>query len=174
MSFRFAIILLSVLCAAPLTQADLPATRPSTMPSGDAAVLHVAGKVPHPLSLSLDQLADLDHVTVTIPTHTGKSTYRGIPLETILKLAGLQFGDMASARSAAGMCLVVQGADGYKAVFSLAELDSQFLRHLVMLADQENGKPLDAAVGPLRIIAPDEAVHARWVHRVISLTVAEP
>jgi DMSO/TMAO reductase YedYZ molybdopterin-dependent catalytic subunit len=149
-----------------------PATQPSTAPSGN---LQVVGKVPHPLTLSLDQLAALDHVTITLKDRHGQQiNYSGIPLEEILKAAGLQFGQMSSARSAAGMCVVVTASDGYKVVFSMAELDSQFQKHLVILVDQENGKPLDAVVGPLRIIAPDEAIHARWIRQVISLTVAEP
>ncbi|MGD0463082.1 MAG: hypothetical protein ABSB74_11410 [Tepidisphaeraceae bacterium] len=44
----------------------------------------------------------------------------------------------------------------------------------MILADGRDGKPLDRAMDPLRIIAPDEAVHARWVRQVRSVTVAEP
>lgn len=151
-------------------------TGPSTAPSaGDAIVLHIGGEVPHPLGLSLDQLADLDHVTESITDRQGNPiTYRGIPMQKVLELAGLKFHGMSTARSAAGMYLVVEGADGYKVVFSLAELDGQFRKSAVMLADGENGKPLDAASGPLKIVAPEDAVHARWVHQVVSLTVAEP
>lgn len=167
-----AIISLSLMYTAPFVQADSAATQPSTAPG---AALQVLGKVPHPLSLSLDQLAAFDHVTVNVNDRKGNPvSYRGVPLEEILKAAGVQFGQMSTARSDAAMCLVVSAADGYKVLFSLAELDPQFQKHLVVLADEQNGKPLDPAFGPLRIIAPDEAVHARWVRQVLSLTVAEP
>jgi DMSO/TMAO reductase YedYZ molybdopterin-dependent catalytic subunit len=171
---RFAAIILLVLCGISSRAAAEPTTQPSTQP-GDAVLLHVGGKVPHPLNLSLDQLVDLQHITETVADRKGNSlSYRGIPLEIILKLAGLKFGGMSTARAAAGMCLIAKGADGYKAVFSLAELDGQFRKSLVILADRENGKPFDSASGPLKIVAPDDAIHARWVHRVVSITVAEP
>ncbi len=168
----FSVISLSVLCINSFAGADSAATQPSPTP---AAALRIIGKVQHPLTLSLDQLAALDHVTVNVVDRKGNPvTYRGVPLLEILKAAGLRFGKMSAARADAAMCVVVGAADGYKALFSLAELDPQFQKHLVILADQENGKPLDTAVGPLRIIAPDEAIHARWVRQVLTLTVAEP
>jgi DMSO/TMAO reductase YedYZ molybdopterin-dependent catalytic subunit len=170
---RFATILLAALLSLAPTQIN--AAQPSaTQPSAPTS-LQVIGKVPTPLTLSMDQLAALDHVTVTAKNHKGDPvTYRGIPLVAILKAAGMSFDKMSAARAAAGMCVVVTGADGYKVVFSVAELDPQFEDRSIILADAQDGKPLDAAHGPLQIIAPDEAAHGRWVHQVVSLTVAQP
>jgi DMSO/TMAO reductase YedYZ molybdopterin-dependent catalytic subunit len=174
--WKSAAIALSLLWIASLAAAQVDATQPSpapaTMPSGG---LQVLGKVPHSLSLTFDQLAAMDHVTVTVKGREGDQlSYSGVPLEEILKSAGLEFGHMSTARAAAGMCVIVTGSDGYRVVYSMAELDSQFQKRLVVLADGRDGKPLDPTEGPLRIVAPDETVHARWVKQVISLTVAEP
>ncbi|MGD0463081.1 MAG: hypothetical protein ABSB74_11405 [Tepidisphaeraceae bacterium] len=92
---RFAaVISLSLLYVAPFVEADSPATQPSAAPG---AALQVLGKVPHPLSLSLDQLAVFDHVTITVNDRKGNPvSYRGVPLLEVLKAAGLQFGQMST------------------------------------------------------------------------------
>jgi hypothetical protein len=41
----------------------------------------------------------------------------------------------------------------------------------VLLVLRRDGKDLDPAVGPLRLVIPDEKRHARWVHRVTELNV---
>jgi DMSO/TMAO reductase YedYZ molybdopterin-dependent catalytic subunit len=174
-----AILLAALFSIASLASAQVDTTQPATtQPAGQTAAgvsLQVAGKVPTPLNLSMDQLAAMDHVTVTVKGHNGgEVSYRGVALVTILKAAGLSFEKMAAARAAAGMCVIVTGSDGYRVLFSMGELDPQFEDRSIILADTQDGNPLDAARGPLEIVAPNEAAHARWVHQVVSLTVAQP
>jgi hypothetical protein len=40
-----------------------------------------------------------------------------------------------------------------------------------MLVDKRDGKALDAKEGPLRIVVPDEKMHARWVRQVTGLVI---
>ena len=47
--------------------------------------------------------------------------------------------------------LVVEAADGYRAVFALPELDPAFSDRVILLADRRDGKPLDGKEGPLRV-----------------------
>ena len=49
--------------------------------------------------------------------------------------------------------LLVEAADGYKAIFTLAEIDPAFASREVILADKRDGKPLDAREGPFRMVA---------------------
>ena len=60
------------------------------------------------------------------------------------------------------------------AVFSLVELDPARTGPPVLLADRRDGKPLEAAEGPLRLIAPEDARPVRWVRQVASLRVVRP
>ena len=62
-------------------------------------------------------------------------------------------------------------ADGYRVVFSLAELDSSFTGKSVILADIADGKPLSLKTGPFRLVVPDEKIHARSCHQVTELLV---
>lgn len=67
--------------------------------------------------------------------------------------------------------LLVEAADNYHAVFSLPELDDTYTDKVVILADMQDGKPLDAKNGPWQIVVPDEKKHARWVRQVTALKV---
>ncbi len=88
----------------------------------------------------------------------------------LLKSAGVPFGEQMRG-PAMSLYVVVIAADGYQAVYALPELDPLANEGPVILAEQKNGQPLDAASGPLRIILPKEKRHARWVRKVIKIEV---
>lgn len=69
--------------------------------------------------------------------------------------------------------VVAEASDGYRVVFSLAELDSDFLDSEVIVADTLDGAPLGAKQGPFKIVAPREKWPARWVRMLKSLTVVK-
>jgi hypothetical protein len=68
--------------------------------------------------------------------------------------------------------VLAEAADGYRVVFSLAELDSGILDSEVMVADTMDGAPLGEKQGPFRLVAPHEKRSARWVRMLKSITVA--
>jgi DMSO/TMAO reductase YedYZ molybdopterin-dependent catalytic subunit len=70
-----------------------------------------------------------------------------------------------------GYYAVIEAADGYSALFSLAEFDDDFAERSILLATSRDGKPLDAKDGPLRLIVPQDARPARWVRQVRSIRV---
>jgi hypothetical protein len=67
--------------------------------------------------------------------------------------------------------LLVEAADGYRAVFALQELDPGFTDRKIYLVTQRDGKPLSAKEGPFRIVYPDEKRPARWVRQVTALRI---
>lgn len=67
--------------------------------------------------------------------------------------------------------VIAEGADGYRVVFSLAELDSGILESDVIVADIMDGAPIGGKIGPLRLVAPHEKRPARWVRMLKSITV---
>src|SRR5206468_410611 len=94
----------------------------------------------------------------------------GVELGEVLKLAGTKFGEQLRGKDLA-LFLLVQAADGYRAVFALPEIDRAHTDRLVLLADSSNGKPLPDNQGRLRVIVPDEKHQSRWVRQVIALTI---
>ncbi|MDQ2855630.1 MAG: molybdopterin-dependent oxidoreductase [Acidobacteriota bacterium] len=142
-----------------------------TASSPNAVLLTVGGAVEHPLKLTAGDLAKLPRRSVTAKAHAGKvESFEGADLGEVLKLAGVKFGEHLSGKDLAQF-VVVDAADGYRAVFALPELDPAFTDRVVLLADRRDGKPLAEKEGPLRIVIPDEKRAARWVRQVTSLTI---
>jgi DMSO/TMAO reductase YedYZ molybdopterin-dependent catalytic subunit len=135
------------------------------------ATLLVRGEVKTPLKLSLAEIKSLPSATVSTKDHSGNTVrYEGVPLTELLHRAGVPQGE-ALRGNALQLCLMAKAADGYKVVFTLAELDSASTDRPVLLAFRRDGAELDATAGPLRIIVPDEKRQARWVRQVTELEV---
>ena len=67
--------------------------------------------------------------------------------------------------------LLVEAADGYRAVFALPEIDPACTDRTILLVDRRDGQPLPAQEGPLRIVVPGEKRHSRWVRLVVALKI---
>lgn len=147
---------------------------PITLPlAGQEARLAVAGEVPTPLKLSAQDFERLPRETVRAKDHDGtEAEYEGVPLVEVLKAAGVKFGHDLRGPALASY-LVVEAADGYRAVFALPELDPASTDRVILLADRREGKPLGERDGPLQVIVPGEKRHSRWVRQVIALKVAK-
>ncbi len=136
-----------------------------------AQVLNVGGEVTRPLKLSAADIAKLPRQTVSAKDHDGKTaTFEGVALVEVLRLAGVEFGEKLRGKSLA-LFLVVDAADGYRAVFALPELDSAFTDEVIILADRRDGKALSEAEGQWRVVVPKEKRPARWIRQVVALTI---
>lgn len=69
------------------------------------------------------------------------------------------------------MYVLAEASDGYRVVYALAELDSDFQDSEVIVADTMNGSPLGDRQGPFKMVAPHDKRPARWMRMVKSLTV---
>lgn len=88
--------------------------------------------------------------------------FEGVRLSDVLAQAGVTFGQtMRGARLA--MYVLARAGDGYQVVFALPEIDPDFAEREIIIADRQDGQPLPSRDGPLRIIAPGDQRHARWV-----------
>ena len=84
--------------------------------------------------------------------HDVPAQFEGIPLANVLASAKIQLGDTLRGQRMTEV-LVVEAADSYRVAFALAELDPAFAARDIVLADEGDGKPLDAKQGPLRVVA---------------------
>jgi DMSO/TMAO reductase YedYZ molybdopterin-dependent catalytic subunit len=118
---------------------------------------------------TLEQLQKLHSIKVSVRDHDDSmAEYAGVPLEELLLHAGAPMGKQLHGR-ALDTAVVVNAADHYQAVFSLAELDSSIVAQPVFLAWSRNGEPLPASQGPLRLIAPADKPQSRWVREVTAI-----
>jgi DMSO/TMAO reductase YedYZ molybdopterin-dependent catalytic subunit len=136
------------------------------------AQLKVGGAVATPLSLTAADLKSMPrkHIRVMNP-HTNKTeAYEGVLLEEILRKAGAPHGEQLRGPLMATY-VVAEAGDGYRVIFSLAELDPDFLDSEILVADTMDGAAIGADQGPLRLIAPHDKRPARWVRMLKSITV---
>jgi DMSO/TMAO reductase YedYZ molybdopterin-dependent catalytic subunit len=147
------------------------ATRSQTSTANDSALLSVKGEVKQVLRLAAADLKAMPRVKVTAKDHDGTAReYEGVALQTLLAKAGVpQSGDLRGKNMT--LVVVAEAGDGYRAVFSLAELDGDFAGAQVLVADLQDGKPLDAQHGPLRLVVPGDKRQGRWVRMLKTISV---
>jgi hypothetical protein len=122
------------------------------------------------ISVSLDSIKSLPHKTVIIhnPHENADETYSGVPVIELLRQVGAPVGKDVHGKALAEY-VVATGSDGYKAVLALAEVEPDFHPGDVLVADTVNGKPLDAKIGPFRLVVFDDKRPARSVRNLISV-----
>jgi DMSO/TMAO reductase YedYZ molybdopterin-dependent catalytic subunit len=152
----------------------LPFAPPSSAQTAAApsAQLTIGGAVTTPLTLTLADLRAMPRQTLRVlnPHDNKTEVYEGVSLQELLRKAGAAQGEKVRGDVLATYVLA-EADDGYRVVFSLAELDSGFLDSDVLVADTMDGAPLGPKQGPFRLVAPHEKRPARWVRMLRSITV---
>ncbi|AJK48811.1 molybdopterin-dependent oxidoreductase [Burkholderia plantarii] len=151
-----------------------PAAHPLAAPA--AGVVHVAGDVLRPASLSLAQLAELPSVVCepfALRCFTSGrylrdvERYRGVRLTELFTRAGLH--DPASGDFKRTIFLAI-GHDGYAVTFSWHELFNTAIGEQAIVAFECGGQPLTAeGGGPLLFSGADLSPAPRHVKRLASL-----
>lgn len=164
----------AVLIAGLSACASAPQAR-ETVP--DAHTTHSKGHAsepaaPSPVVVPMDDAvrASLPRETVQASAHGKTLDCEGVSLAALLRAAGAMPAERLPGAQLSRY-LLVDARDGYRVLYSLAELDPGTGNRRVLLVDRCNGAPLDDNDGPLRLIAPEDARPARWVRQVKSLTV---
>lgn len=111
--------------------------------------------------------------TVEVKEEGRTARYEGVPLHEVLRFAGVPFGKHPRGERIAAYVLV-EAADGYRAVLALAEVDPALTDKVVLLADRRDGKALAEASGPYRLIVAQDKLRSRWVKRVSRITIHRP
>jgi DMSO/TMAO reductase YedYZ molybdopterin-dependent catalytic subunit len=153
---------LALLPSAPKTCAQTIAT---------TAELRISGAVSTPLFLTVVDLKKMPRKTLSVVNahDKKKETCEGVLLEELLHRAGVPQGEQLRGSSMTTY-VIADAEDGYRVVFSLAQLDSGILESEVIVADTMDGAPLAAQQGPFRLVAPHEKRPARWVRMLKSIT----
>jgi len=155
----------------PESWAQAPAAPRTVEAPAGPVVVKVEGEVSTPLRLTAAELNQFPRQTVMARAHNEKeSRFEGIALFDVVKKAGLPTGKDLRGKAVA-LYLVVEAADGYRAVFALPELDPAFTDRVILLADRRDGQVLSSRDGPLQIVVPGEKRHARWVRQVIAMRI---
>lgn len=127
-----------------------------------------------PIEVALDEamIARLPQIAAAGEAHGRKLSCEGVALHELLRASGAM--PAAPLRGAdLARVVVVRARDGYRAAFSLAELDPSLGNRQVVLSRRCDRAALAADDGPWRLIAPGESRPARWVRQVESIRVVD-
>lgn len=122
------------------------------------------------VKLTAADIASMPLVKVTIADHGKDATFEGVELQAVLEKVGAPAGDHLRGKELAKY-LVVDARDGYRAVFSLAEVSPVFTDRKVILAIRRDDKPLGEEEGPVRIVIEGEKRNGRCVRQVKSIRI---
>jgi hypothetical protein len=140
-------------------------------PEKDVLELLVA-PFPDTFRITAEELKGMPLTTVTV--HNSHSNadekYEGVLLADLLVKYGAPLGKELRGAAMADY-VVATGSDGYKAVFSLAEVDSSFHPGEVLVADTMDGKALDEHAGPFRLVVTEDRRPAREVRNLVRIAV---
>lgn len=135
-----------------------------------AAAIAIGGRVARALHVDAAKLRASPRRALDAADHGTAAHWEGVPLADLLREAGVPLGEALRGRNLA-LYVRVTAADGYVAVFSLAELDPAMHEGMVLLADRRDGAALDANQGPFRLVVPGDRRPARWVRQVVAIDV---
>ena len=124
-----------------------------------------AGQPPH--QLSVEQITAMKPITQQAAVEHTDRSWTGPLLWDVLVAAGAV--DPAKPADVVHLGVRVVGADGWTAVFGLAELSPEFAGKAIQLADQMNGAPIPGQ--GLRLIVPGEHRGGRSVRDVVRVEV---
>ncbi|MDO9714105.1 molybdopterin-binding protein [Paracraurococcus lichenis] len=139
---------------------------------------HLDGAVAHPGTYDEASLATLSGVTLTAIYTSGAGqvtdTYTGVPLWDLLQSAGV-LTDPAVKNDILGLYVVATGTDGYRAVFSMGELDPRFGDGKVVVAYDDTLGQLgpDGNDGFARLVVPDDTAGGRYISNLASIQVVD-
>ena len=134
--------------------------------SADQAIVEVTGLVEQPLRLTLAELQAIEsrRVEVTWQTEDGRTethVFRGVPLQAVLAQARPRFGPERDARVSS--YVVATGRDGYQAVVAWGEFAPLLGGEPVILAWEQDGRPLARERRPIQLIVPGDSRFHRAV-----------
>ena len=145
--------------------------------SNDEPQLALSGALVRPATLTLTQVQALPATTQTISFASGSGaqthTYTGTSLWGLLNEARIQL-DPARKNDVLNKVVVATGADGYRALFSLGELNPDFGNLASLVAYQETvdgAEALLSADGAFRVTSPGDVKGGRYVSNLVRLDV---
>lgn len=122
------------------------------------------------MTLTAAQVAALPRVKVVVDAHGQKHEYAGPLLIDLLAKVGAPTGkDLRG--PALSNAIVVKAADGYQVAFGLAEADPGTRPNRMILADRQDGKPMDDKDGPFKLVVEGDLRPARSARMVTVIEV---
>ena len=163
--------LLFISCSTSSTTTNPATATPSTKHGAASTSLQLTGLVHTPATLALTDLQAFPKVTVTTNVQPlGQHAFSGALLYDVLQKAQIST-DNTRKNDILRKAVLVSGTDGYTVAIALGEIISKFAGKQVLLAYEEDGKPLPQSDGFTRLIVPGDRAAGRYVSNVAKIQV---
>ena len=116
------------------------------------------------VELSAADLSKLPQQTIKTTDHDKPVTFQGVALKDVLAKVDLPLGESFH-HTATSYYLLVEAKDGYRAIFSWAEMDPGFMDKPVYMIAKPDGS--------FQLVVPGEKRGGRWVRQVTALRVKQ-
>ena len=130
----------------------------------------LTGAVENPLQMTAGSLRALPPTELTLDfmagPHPEKGSFKGVLLWKLVSLAAVK--DRGGKGSSLLHSIIVTGRDGYAVALAIAELDPKFEGKTVLLAYDEDGRPLRNG---FRLVVPGDHEGGRNVRDVVRIEV---
>ncbi len=150
-----------------------PAASPAASPVGSTSV-QLTGLVETPATLTVADLQKLPSQTVNVTFKAGTAaqthSFTGVLLADVLARAKLKL-DSKIKNDQLRFYMVVTANDGSTAVISYGEIDPFFGNQPILVAWEQDGKPLTGTDGPVRLVTPGDVKGGRYVSGVVAIDV---
>lgn len=162
-------LLLVLACPQSAFHANAQATTTQSAPAR-ASTLELSGPDGRHVTLTADVLQSLPQQTVRVhnPHTSADETYQGVELSRLLERLDAPLGGKLHGNSLT-MYVVAEGADHYRVIYSLAEIDPAFHGGTVIVAGRMDGHPLDERNGPFKLVNTEDKRPARCVRSLVSI-----
>jgi hypothetical protein len=148
-------------------------------PGGIAASATLSGAVADPTIITPETLHHLNQSQTETATYMSgggsvTDTYTGVSLWNLVQDAGL-LTDPSVKNDLLNYVVVATGSDGYRAAFSLGEIDPAFgnQQDIVAYADDKGQLGCGGPDGAMRIVVPGDIAGGRYVSNLTSLQVID-
>jgi molybdate transport system substrate-binding protein len=150
---------------------------PNTVSVPADGSVSVDGQVLNPLTLTPDFLRD------NFAAHTMDVTYMSGEESVSTSFTGALLWDVLGSaqpnynadvrNDKLGMYIVVTASDGYQAVIALGEIDPEFGNQPILVAYEQEEKPIEDLQGAIRLVVPGDGHGGRYVSGIVNISLRD-
>jgi hypothetical protein len=155
------------------TNAETPSSPPAVGKVAADGKVAISINNRSPKAFGSVEIGRLPHTAIAVEGQGGRTRkFSGVALCDLLESAGVELGG-EQRPAALTTYLWVEGSDGFRVLFSGAEVHRLIGAGEVLLADSEDGQAIPKSDGPYRLVVVGDKVHARWMRQVRALYVIQ-
>jgi hypothetical protein len=152
------------------TEVAAPASEAPAQSESQEYLLDVIDEAGVQHTIDREAFLRLPRQSANVKSRDMDAGFQGASLVDLLTSVGVKFGsDLRGKRTPT--VAIFEATDGYRVAMSLVEIDPSTTDRRAIVADEQDGKPLDARLGPYRLVIPGDKREVRWIRNLRTIRV---